>query len=104
MTLSDLAASESSAMQTRRTCIDQTGDDAVLTTAELKQWLKSAPARCATPFGRRRRLPPNPPSRHRACGHARSSSPIGDRLTTRHAGPATNRAEHGGFAWPRGLG
>jgi hypothetical protein len=32
-------------MQTRRTCIDQTGDDAVLTTAELEQWLKSAPAR-----------------------------------------------------------
>ena len=45
MTLSDLAASESSAMQTRRTCIDQTGYDAVRTTAELEQWLKSAPAR-----------------------------------------------------------
>jgi nicotinamidase-related amidase len=30
---------------TRRTCIDQTGYDAVLTTAELEQWLKSAPAR-----------------------------------------------------------
>lgn len=45
MTLSDLAASESSAMQTRRTFIAQTGYDAVLTTAELEQWLKSAPPR-----------------------------------------------------------
>lgn len=30
---------------TRRAFIDQTGYDAVLTTAELEQWLKSAPAR-----------------------------------------------------------
>ena len=30
---------------TRRTYIDQTDYDAVLTTAELKQWLRSAPAR-----------------------------------------------------------
>ena len=30
---------------TRRTYIDQAGYDAVLTTAELEQWLKSAPAR-----------------------------------------------------------
>jgi len=30
---------------TRRTYIDQTAYDAVLTTAELEQWLRSAPAR-----------------------------------------------------------
>jgi hypothetical protein len=30
---------------TRRTYIDQTDYDAVLTTAELEQWLRSAPAR-----------------------------------------------------------